>query len=260
MKNLFFIAGPCLAESKEMLFEVAEELKSISLSTGVDIIFKASYRKANRTSISSFSGVGDEIALSWLAEVKRKFDMKILTDIHSTDEAKLAAEFVDILQIPAFLCRQTDLLLAAGESGKIVNIKKGQFVSAETIIKAAQKVASTGNKNIMLTERGTFFGYNDLVVDFRSLPIMRKSGYPVIYDATHSLQKPSIGEQSGGYPELVPYLARAAVAVGVDGVFFETHPNPQIAMSDKETQLPLALANKFINELILLHKIVQQFN
>jgi 2-dehydro-3-deoxyphosphooctonate aldolase (KDO 8-P synthase) len=259
MKKLFFIAGPCLAESKEMLFEVAEELKTISLSLGVEIIFKASYRKANRTSISSFSGAGDEKALSWLAEIKSHFGMDVLTDIHSATEAELAAKYVDIIQIPAFLCRQTDLLLAAGETGKTVNIKKGQFVSPLTIIKAAQKVATTGNNKVMLTERGTFFGYNDLVVDYRSLPIMRQSGYPIVYDATHSLQKPSIGEQSGGLPELIPYLARAAVAVGVDGIFFETHPNPKIALSDKDTQLPLVLANKFINELLSLHNFVQQF-
>jgi 2-dehydro-3-deoxyphosphooctonate aldolase (KDO 8-P synthase) len=256
MNNLFFIAGPCLAESKEMLFEVAEELKAISYSVGCEIIFKASYRKANRTSINSFAGVGDEIALNWLAEVKEKFDLKVLTDVHSPDEATLSAKYVDLIQIPAFLCRQTDLLIAAGETGKTVNIKKGQFVSPETIIRAANKVASTGNSSIMLTERGTFFGYNDLVVDFRSLPVMKKSGYPVIYDATHSLQRPSIGEQSGGFPELIPYLARGAVAVGVDGIFFETHPNPKVAMSDKDTQLPLAFANKFINELFILNKLV----
>ena len=252
--DIFFIAGPCLAESKEMLTEVAEELKAISFDLDTDIIFKASYRKANRTSPNSFAGVGDRIALEWMAEIGQKYNMKLLTDIHSVEEAKIAAEYVDYLQIPAFLCRQTDLLIAAGETGKIVNIKKGQFISAETAVKAAKKVLLTGNKNVMLTERGTFFGYNDLVVDFRSLKIMRDSGFPVIYDATHSVQKPSISEQSGGNPEMIPVLANAAVAVGVNGIFFETHPDPKNAKSDRETQIPLILANKFISDLILLDK------
>jgi 2-dehydro-3-deoxyphosphooctonate aldolase (KDO 8-P synthase) len=252
--DLFFIAGPCLAESKEMLTEVAEELKAISFDLDLEIIFKASYRKANRTSGNSFAGVGDLIALEWLADIGEKYDMRLLTDIHSVEEAKIAAQYVDYLQIPAFLCRQTDLLISAGETGKNVNIKKGQFISAETAIKAAQKVASTGNKNILLTERGTFFGYNDLVVDFRSLKIMADSGFPVVYDATHSVQKPSISNESGGYPEMIPILAKAAVAVGVNGIFFETHPNPKEAKSDKETQLPLILANKFISDLIFLDK------
>ncbi|OGU56083.1 MAG: 3-deoxy-8-phosphooctulonate synthase [Ignavibacteria bacterium GWF2_33_9] len=261
MKNkndIFFIAGPCLAESKEMLTDVAEELKSISFEQDIDIIFKASYRKANRTSGNSFSGVGDIKALEWIAEIGDKYDIQTLTDIHSVEEAKIAAEFVDFLQIPAFLCRQTDLLIAAGETGKYVNIKKGQFVSADTVIKAAQKIVQTGNEKVLLTERGTFFGYNDLVVDFRSLKIMKESGFPVVYDATHSVQRPSISEQSGGYPEMIPTLAKAAVAVGVNGIFFETHPNPTEAKSDKETQLPLTLASKFISDLILMDKTLKE--
>lgn len=256
-KDLFFIAGPCLAESKEMLIEVAEELKAVSFDLDVEIIFKASYRKANRTSGDSFAGVGDLIALEWLAEIGEKYEMKLLTDIHSVEEAKIAAKYVDYLQIPAFLCRQTDLLIAAGETGKWVNIKKGQFISAETAVKAAKKVITTGNDKVMLTERGTFFGYNDLVVDFRSLKIMSESGIPVIYDATHSVQKPSISNESGGYPEMIPVLAKAAVAVGVNGIFFETHPDPKNAKSDKETQLPLILANKFVSDLITLNKLTK---
>jgi 2-dehydro-3-deoxyphosphooctonate aldolase (KDO 8-P synthase) len=255
--DLFFIAGPCLAESKEMLTEVAEELKAISFELDIDLIFKASYRKANRTSGDSFAGVGDITALEWLADIGNSYDMKLLTDVHSAEEAKMAAKYVDYLQIPAFLCRQTDLLIAAGETGKWVNIKKGQFISAETAIKAAQKVVSTGNNNVMLTERGTFFGYNDLVVDFRSLKIMADSGFPVVYDATHSVQKPSISNESGGYPEMIPILAKAAVAVGVNGIFFETHPSPKDAKSDKETQLPLTLANKFISDLLFLNKMTK---
>lgn len=256
-EDIFFIAGPCLAESKEMLTEVAEELKAVSFDFDVEIIFKASYRKANRTSWDSFSGVGDLIALEWLAEIGEKYEMKLLTDIHSVEEAKIAAKYVDYLQIPAFLCRQTDLLIAAGETGKWVNIKKGQFISAETAIKAAQKVVSTGNNQVMLTERGTFFGYNDLVVDFRSLKIIADSGFPIIYDATHSVQKPSITNESGGYPEMIPILAKAAVAVGVNGIFFETHPDPKNAKSDRETQLPLSLANKFVSDLITLNKMTK---
>jgi 2-dehydro-3-deoxyphosphooctonate aldolase (KDO 8-P synthase) len=257
LENIFFIAGPCLAESREMLHEVASELKAISLDANIKVIFKASYRKANRTSVNSTEGFGDIKSLEWLAEIKEKYDMEVLTDIHTAEEAKIAAKYVDYLQIPAFLCRQTDILIAAGETGKIVNIKKGQFASADVMVKAAKKVQSTGNQNVMLTERGTFFGYNDLVVDFRSLKIMADAGFPVIYDATHSLQKPSIGEQSGGNPEFIPALARAAVAVGVNGIFFETHPNPKQALSDQETQLPLQLASRFINDLILIDKFIK---
>ena len=254
---MFFIAGPCLAESWELLDKVAAELKKIADNYQTDIIFKASYRKANRTSVSSFSGVGDEIALEWLSEIKRKYNLQVLTDIHSAAEANLASKYVDILQIPAFLCRQTDILIAAGETGKIVNIKKGQFASANVMINAAKKVESTGNKNVCITERGTFFGYNDLVVDFRNLKIISDAGYTTIYDATHSVQKPAIGNQSGGSAEFIPHLARAAVAIGIHGLFFETHPNPNQAASDRDTQLPLVKANAFINSIINLDKFVK---
>lgn len=254
---MFFIAGPCLAESFELLETVAKHLTSIAQKYNIEIIFKASYRKANRTSIESYQGVGDYTALEWINEIRRSYSIKTTTDVHSASEVKIVSKFVDILQIPAFLCRQTDILLAAGETGKIVNIKKGQFASANVMINAAKKVESTGNKNVWITERGTFFGYTDLVVDFRNLVILKEAGYTTIYDATHSLQKPSISNESGGNSEFIPHLARAAVAVGVDGIFFETHPDPSNAASDKETQLPLDKAENFIHNLIELNNFMQ---
>ena len=246
---MLIIAGPCVVESKEMLLETVTELKRICEKLEFDLIFKSSYKKANRTSINSFSGIGDNQALNFLKGIGEEFSLPILTDVHSVEEIDLAKNFVDVLQIPAFLCRQTELLVAAGNSGKKVNIKKGQFMAPEDMNKAAEKVTSTGNNNIMLTERGYSFGYHDLVVDFRSILIMKEFGYPIIYDATHSLQQPSIGEQSGGYPKFIPALARAAVAVGVDGIFFETHPEPQKAKSDSATQLPLNLVENFLNDI-----------
>lgn len=254
---MFFIAGPCLAESWELLENVAIELKNIAQCQNVEIIFKASYRKANRTSLDSFSGVGDKIALEWLAHIRNQYNFRVLTDIHSAAEAPMVANYVDVIQIPAFLCRQTDIMLAAGETGKIINIKKGQFASANVMINAAKKVESTGNKNVWITERGTFFGYTDLVVDFRNLKIISDAGYTTIFDATHSVQKPSIGSQSGGSSEFILHLARAAVAMGIDGVFFETHPNPSQAASDKETQLPLNQASNFIKSLVKLDNFVK---
>ncbi len=253
-KDLFIIAGPCVVESKEMLMEVAEEISSICNDFNIKYYFKSSYKKANRTSVNSFTGIGDELALGYMQEVGQKYNIETLTDVHTEAECELAAKYVDVLQIPAFLARQTDLLLAAGNTGKVVNIKKGQFMSPYDMGKAAAKVASTGNNKIWLTERGTFFGYNNLVVDFRSLVIMKETGYPVVYDATHSVQQPSIGEQSGGQPEFIPALARAATAVGIDGLFFETHPDPQNAKSDAATQLSLKNARKFIESLINIQK------
>lgn len=253
---MIIIAGPCVVESKEMLRETAVFLKEVCLNLGFDLIFKSSYRKANRTSRDSFTGIGDELALGFLKDIRDEFNIQVLTDIHSEKEAQMASEYVDILQIPAFLCRQTDLLLAAGRTGKGVNIKKGQFMAPEDMKKAADKVVSTGNNNIMLTERGVSFGYHDLVVDFRSLVIMREFGYPVIYDATHSLQQPSIGEQSGGLPKFIPPLARAAAAVGVDGIFFEAHPNPKEAKSDSATQLPLKLVKPFLEDIKAFSEII----
>ncbi len=258
MDKFIIIAGPCVVESEEMLHETAAHLKGICEQfADVELYFKASYRKANRTSYDSFIGVGDLRALQWLADIKIKYNLPILTDIHSPAEAEIAAEYVDVLQIPAFLARQTDLLIAAAKTNKKINIKKAQFMAANDMEKAAKKVAENGNSQIWLTERGTFFGYHDLVVDFRSLISMQKFSYPVIYDATHSVQQPSIGAQSGGNPEYIPALALAAVAAGINGIFFETHPNPSVAKSDAATQLPLGNASEFISNIINLHRFIR---
>jgi 2-dehydro-3-deoxyphosphooctonate aldolase (KDO 8-P synthase) len=253
-KPLIIIAGPCVVESRNMLFETAEVLTSIFQDKNVDFFFKASYKKANRTSHNSFTGIGDEKALRYLNEVGSKFNVKTLTDVHNEDEVKLASAYVDVLQIPAFLCRQTALIQTAARSGKIVNIKKGQFVGVGTMIKAAEKAWIAGAKKIWITERGSFFGYHDLVVDFRSIVSMQKEGFITVYDATHSVQQPSIGEQSGGKPEFIFPLAKAAIAAGVNGVFFETHPNPDKALSDAASQLPLSVARDFVNTITDLYE------
>ena len=250
------IAGPCVVESRELLFEVAGEIKPVCDELGIKFVFKSSYRKANRTSEASFEGIGDRVALSCIADVKEKYGVEVLTDVHSVSEVEMASEFVDVLQIPAFLSRQSDILRAAGRTGKTVNIKKGQFMAAEDILKAAEKVSSTGNDKIWLTERGTSFGYHDLIVDFRTLVFLGQNKYPVIYDATHSLQQPSLGEQSGGLPLYIKPLAKAAAAVGVDGLFFETHPDPKAAKSDSATQLPLADAVSFIREINKIWNVI----
>ncbi len=252
---MIIIAGPCVVENKEMLLETASELKKQCERSGFEFYFKASYKKANRTSVDSFTGIGDEKAVRYLAEVREELNVKVLTDVHSPEEARLAADYVDVLQIPAFLCRQTDLLISAGKTGKPVNIKKGQFMAPFDMEKAARKVSSTGNDKIWLTERGYAFGYRDLVVDFRSILIMKDFGYPVIYDATHSLQKPSIGKESGGLRSYAPALARAAVAAGADGIFFETHPSPKDAMSDSATQLPLNIVEAFLSDIKSIDEI-----
>lgn len=259
-KKFKIIAGPCLAESLEVVDETSEVLTSICKKLDVEYFYKASYRKANRTSIDSFEGVGDELALQWIANVGKKYNVPTLTDIHNTENAALAAKYVDVLQIPAFLSRQTELLVAAGKSGKAVNIKKGQFMAPEDVLKAAAKVISTGNNNVWITERGTSFGYHDLVVDYRALIVMKGSGLTTIYDATHSVQQPSIGSQSGGRREFIKSLAKAAVAVGIDGIFFETHPNPANAKSDAATQLPLSEAENFINELLELNHFIKEMS
>jgi len=257
-KGLFLIAGPCLIESRQMALEVAAELDRIRKDEDVPVIFKGSYRKANRSSASSFTGIGDREALEILAEIRKTFDMPVLTDVHETGEVELAAAYVDVLQIPAFLCRQTDLLVAAAETGLAVNIKKGQFMAPEDMAYAAGKAASTGNRKIMLTERGTTFGYHNLVVDFRALPIMGASGWPVIFDATHSVQLPgaSSGVSGGDRRFLLP-LARAAVAVGVDGLFFEVHPDPSRAMSDAATQVALHEFRDIVRQLLQLQASTQ---
>ncbi len=251
------IAGPCLAESREIVMESAECLSEAVAGLPVDFYFKASYRKANRTSFSSFTGVGDEAALSWIREAGEKFGLKTLTDIHEPDSAALCADYVDVLQIPAFLSRQTDLIVAAARTGKSVNIKKAQFMAPEDALKAAEKAKCSGAKDIWLTERGTFFGYHDLVVDMRGMATLKKHDYPVIFDATHSVQQPSAGEQSGGLPDFIPALTRAALAIGIDGVFFETHPEPARAMSDASTQLELSRAADFIKMIYKLNKYIK---
>jgi len=238
---LVLIAGPCVIESADLVMSVTETLLNICAKLEIPFIFKASYAKANRTSIDSFVGPGKDEGLKILENVKNTFQIPILTDIHQPQEAAAVAQVADILQIPAFLCRQTELLIAAGETGKVVNVKKGQFLAPVDMANVAKKVASTGNKQVMLTERGTTFGYNNLIVDFRSFMDMYKTGYPVIYDATHSLQRPSAsGNISGGQPEYVKQMSMAAVATGtLSGLFIETHPEPKKALSDAQSMLPI---------------------
>ncbi|MEI8134320.1 MAG: 3-deoxy-8-phosphooctulonate synthase [bacterium] len=244
------IAGPCLVESEDLLVYVAEELCRIQSLIPIDFIFKSSFRKANRTSGSSISGIGDEKALQFLGEIKSEFRLPILTDIHLPAEAKMAASVADILQIPAFLSRQTDLLEAAAETGRCVNIKKAQFMSPNDMKFAKAKVVSKNNPNVLLTERGSSFGYGDLIVDFRSMEIMKQFGSPIIYDATHSVQRPSQDGKSGGQRQFIAPLARAAMAVGINGLFIETHPNPATAKSDAESQLPLSELEGLLRSLL----------
>lgn len=250
------IAGPCVVESYEVLERVAQKLSEIESRLPLSFIFKSSYRKANRTSGLSFTGIGDMAALGLLAQIKEEFGFPILTDVHLPDEAALAAQVADVLQIPAFLARQSDLLEAAAATGKVINIKKGQFMSPEDMKFAREKVVAAGNPNVLLTERGTTFGYGDLIVDFRSLQIMREFGSPVIFDATHSVQRPSQHGQSGGAREFIPSLARAAMAVGIDGIFIETHPNPAEALSDKATQLPLEELEQLLTSLLAIRTAI----
>lgn len=255
---LVLIAGPCIVEGREMTLRTAERIQTIARKLRTPFIFKASYKKANRTSGSSFAGLEPGKALTILAEVRRELGVPVLTDIHSADEAAPAAEVADVLQIPAFLCRQTDILRAAGRTGKTVNIKKGQFMAPEDMGYQAGKVAATGNRNILLTERGATFGYHNLVVDMRSLSIMRKFGYPVILDATHSVQLPGGGDSTGGRPEFIFPIARAGVAVGIDGLFVETHPNPRRALSDASSQLRLDRLEGLLRQVVTLDHIVKE--
>ena len=253
---LAFIAGPCVIESREGCLSIARELKAIAERLSVPFVFKASFDKANRTSIDSYRGPGLEKGLEILREVKETFGLPILTDIHEPHQAAPVAKVADIIQIPAFLCRQTDLLLAAGETGAAVNVKKAQFLAPEDMANVVGKIASTGNRRIILTERGTSFGYHNLVVDMRSLPIMGAIGYPVVFDATHSVQRPGgAGSHSGGDGKWAPLLARAAVAAGCDGVFMETHPNPPEALSDSANALPLAAIEALWRDLLAIHAI-----
>jgi 2-dehydro-3-deoxyphosphooctonate aldolase (KDO 8-P synthase) len=255
--NFFLMAGPCVIENETMPFEIAERLVDITNRLEIPFIFKASYRKANRSKLTSFTGIGNEKALKILKKIGKDFDIPVVTDIHTQSEAYTAAKFVDMLQIPAFLCRQTDLLVAAAKTGKVVNIKKGQFMSAEAMMYAVHKVRNSGNNKIILTDRGTMFGYQDLIVDFRTIPEMQKFGTPVVMDSTHSLQQPNQEKGvTGGKPELISTIAKAAIAVGADGLFIETHPKPEIAKSDGANMLKLDYLEELLEQLIKIRKAV----
>jgi 2-dehydro-3-deoxyphosphooctonate aldolase (KDO 8-P synthase) len=255
-KNFFLLAGPCVVESEELISEVAEKISAICKNLGIPYVFKASYRKANRTSASSFTGLGDEVALQMLKRTADKYNLPVVTDIHTAGEAAKAAEYVDILQIPAFLCRQTDLLVAAAKTGKVINVKKGQFVSGDAIQFAVDKIKNAGNKKVLLTERGTTFGYQDLVVDYRNLPIMQRYA-PVVMDVTHSLQQPNqTSGVTGGNPQMISTIAKAAIAAGADGLFIETHPNPAVAKSDGANMLRLDLLQNLLEQLVRIRKAV----
>jgi 2-dehydro-3-deoxyphosphooctonate aldolase (KDO 8-P synthase) len=256
-KNFFLMAGPCVIESEDMALQIAEKIVGITDRLHIPYIFKGSYRKANRSRIDSFTGIGDEKALKILRKVNETFHIPTVTDIHESTEAAMAAEYVDVLQIPAFLCRQTDLLLAAAQTGKIVNIKKGQFLAPSAMQYAAQKVVDAGNTNVMITERGVTFGYTDLVVDYRSIPLMRQFGFPVVMDATHSLQQPNQSTGvTGGMPELIETIAKAAIAVGADGLFIETHPEPAQAKSDGANMLRLDLLESLLIKLVRIREAI----
>lgn len=256
--NFFLLAGPCVIEGEEMALRIAERMVETTNRLRIPYVFKGSYRKANRSRIDSFTGIGDEKALRVLEKVRRTFDIPVVTDIHAPEEAELAAEYVDILQIPAFLCRQTDLLVAAARTGKIVNVKKGQFLSAEAMRFVAQKIVDSGNKQVMLTERGTTFGYQDLIVDYRGLPAMQSFGFPVVLDVTHSLQQPNqTSGVTGGMPQLIETIAKAGVAVGVDGLFMETHENPAVAKSDGANMLQLDLMESLLTKLVRIREAIQ---
>jgi 2-dehydro-3-deoxyphosphooctonate aldolase (KDO 8-P synthase) len=255
--NFFLIAGPCVVESEELIMEVGEKVSVICRKLQIPYVLKSSYRKANRTSVSSFTGLGDEKAMSILRMAGNRLGLPVTTDIHAHDEAALAAEYADILQIPAFLCRQTDLLVAAAKTGKIVNVKKGQFVSGGSMKFAVEKIRNAGNDKVMLTERGNSFGYQDMIVDYRNIPWMKAHGAPVIMDCTHSLQQPNqISGVTGGNPELISTIAKAAIATGADGLFIETHPNPAVAKSDGANMLRLDLLEGVLTELVRLRKAV----
>jgi 2-dehydro-3-deoxyphosphooctonate aldolase (KDO 8-P synthase) len=259
--NFLLIAGPCVVESEAIVFTVAEQVIKLVEKYQIPYIFKASYRKANRSKSDSFTGIGDLKALEILSKVRKEFSVPVITDIHNPDEAGLAAGYVDVLQIPAFLCRQTDLLVAAAKTGKWINIKKGQFLSGESMKFAVDKVKDAGNDKIMLTDRGNMFGYQDLVVDFRNIPLMQKTGVPVIMDITHSLQEPNQeAGVSGGKPEMIETIGKAAISVGADGIFLETHPDPSVALSDGANMLKLSELEKLLRKLVELRKTINTFN
>ena len=256
--NFFLMAGPCAIEGEEMALQIAERLTNLTDKLRIPLIFKGSYRKANRSRLDSFTGIGDEKALRILQKVSQEFSVPTVTDIHESGEAAMAAEYVDVLQIPAFLCRQTDLLVAAANTGKVVNIKKGQFLSGEAMRFAVNKVRESGNEKVILTDRGNSFGYSDLVVDFRNIPEMQATGAPVVMDVTHSLQQPNQSSGvTGGKPALIETIAKAAIAVGADGLFIETHPQPSIAKSDGANMLPLDQLEVLLTKLLRIREAVR---
>ncbi|MDE3251062.1 MAG: 3-deoxy-8-phosphooctulonate synthase [Bacteroidota bacterium] len=256
-KNFFLIAGPCVVESEELVMEVAERVSGICKRLAIPYVFKASYRKANRTSAGSFTGIGDETAMALVQKAGQRFGVPTTSDIHAHDEAAIAARYIDILQIPAFLCRQTDLLLAAAATGKVVNVKKGQFLSGPAMKFAAEKIRGAGNNKVILTERGNSFGYQDMIVDFRNIPWMQAHQAPVVMDVTHSLQQPNqTSGVTGGNPQLIGTIAKAAIATGADGLFIETHPNPAKALSDGANMLQLDLLEPLLEQLLKLRKVV----
>ena len=255
--NFFLMAGPCAIESEEMALRIAERIVNITDKLEIPYIFKGSYRKANRSKGSSFTGIGDEKALKILEKVGKTFDVPTVTDIHESAEAAMAAAYVDVLQIPAFLCRQTDLLIAAAKTNKVVNVKKGQFLSAGSMKFAVEKILESGNNRVILTDRGNTFGYQDLIVDYRGLPEMQTFGVPVVMDCTHSLQQPNQSSGvTGGKPELIATIAKAAIAVGADGLFIETHPDPACAKSDGANMLHLDRLEELLTQLVRLRKAV----
>lgn len=255
--NFFLLAGPCVIEGEEMALDIAEKMVKITSRLDIPYVFKGSYRKANRSRIDSFTGIGDEKALKVLKKVRDTFGIPVVTDIHAAEEAAMAAEYVDILQIPAFLCRQSDLLIAAAKTGKVVNIKKGQFLAPDAMKFAAQKVIESGNDQVLLTDRGTTFGYQDLIIDYRGIPKMQETGCPVILDITHSLQQPNTTSGvTGGLPHLIETVAKAGIAVGVDGIFMETHQNPSVAKSDGANMLPLAQVESLLEKLVRIRQAV----
>jgi 2-dehydro-3-deoxyphosphooctonate aldolase (KDO 8-P synthase) len=259
--HFFLIAGPCAIESRELAFEIAAEVNAICTELEIPYIFKGSYRKANRSKLSSFSGIGDEKALNILGETGSEFGLPVTTDIHTEEEAALAAQYVDVLQIPAFLCRQTSLLLAAAKTGKTVNVKKGQFLSPDSMQFAVEKIRESGNEKVLLTERGTTFGYQDLVVDFRGIPIMQSFGVPVVLDCTHSLQQPNQASGvTGGQPGLIGTIAAAGIAAGAHGIFIETHPEPAKALSDGANMLPLHHLKTLLKKLLAIKIALNEYN
>lgn len=256
-ENFFLIAGPCVIESRQICYDIAGQVADITDRLKIPYIFKSSYRKANRSRMDSFTGIGDLEGLKLLDEIRRDLNLPVLTDIHSAEDANLAAPYVDVLQIPAFLCRQTDLLVAAAKTGRVVNIKKGQFLAPESMKFATDKMVQSGNPNVMITDRGSMFGYQDLIVDFRGIPEMKKFGFPVILDITHSLQQPNQHSGvTGGRPDMIETLARAAIAVGADGLFLETHPEPENAKSDGANMLRLDLLEGMLTRLVKLRKTI----